>query len=70
MGYPPNRKRGNKPRHIETEAALQGILGLIAKASALDADSALEIVRVLEKLAHGQRISKNSERTKSLCALF
>ncbi|GHU56167.1 hypothetical protein FACS189442_4510 [Spirochaetia bacterium] len=48
-GLPANKRRGNKVRHIETEATLQGILGLISKADALDADAALEIVKALRE---------------------
>ncbi|GHV13239.1 hypothetical protein FACS189491_07900 [Spirochaetia bacterium] len=48
-GLPPNKRRGNKPRRIATEATLQGILKLIAKADTLDTDSALEIVKTLRE---------------------
>jgi integrase len=102
-GLPPNRKRGNKPRLIETEASLQSILSEIAKATTLDTNAALEIVKALrerglidtpavkagpgkdefvaflekfwdydkspyvqEKLAHGQRISKNHCQQKTM----
>ncbi|GHV79098.1 hypothetical protein AGMMS49944_08890 [Spirochaetia bacterium] len=48
-GLPPNRRRGNSPRLIETEASLQTILKAIAKADTLDADAALEIVKALRE---------------------
>jgi integrase len=48
-GLPPNRRRGNRPRLIETETTLQTILKAIAKADTLDADAALEIVKALRE---------------------
>jgi integrase len=48
-GLPPNHRRGNKPRHIETEISLQSILKAIAKADTLDAGAALEIVKALRE---------------------